>query len=70
MTRRKIHEYWTEVHRIAGNGEVKTTTCCCAAPGGSRKGCAIVAGNKTPCRCFCHSAEIARALQNRGRFAK
>lgn len=52
-TRRKVLEHWTEVKRIV-NGEVKSTTCCCAAPGSTRKGCSIVAGNKTPCRCFCH----------------
>jgi hypothetical protein len=33
---------------------VKQTCCCCEAPGGSRKGCAMVAGNKAPCRCDCH----------------
>lgn len=57
MTKRKHLEYWTEVKQIvviAGEPVVKQTTCCCAAPGSTRKGCSIVAGNKTPCRCFCH----------------
>jgi hypothetical protein len=53
VTRRKVHDYWTEVKRIVG-GEVKQTSCCCAAPGATRKGCSVVAGNKTPCRCYCH----------------
>lgn len=53
MTKRKRYEFWTEVKRVV-SGEVKQTTCCCAAPGSTRKGCAIVAGNKTPCRCACH----------------
>ena len=52
-TRRKVLSYWTEVKRIVG-GEVKQTTCCCAAPGVTAKGCAIVSGNKTRCRCDCH----------------
>jgi hypothetical protein len=57
MTTRKILTHWTEVHRVEAveADEVKVTTCCCAAPGiPSRKGCAVVAGNKTPCRCACH----------------
>ena len=52
-TKRKIREYWTEVKRVV-DGEVKVTVCCCAAPGSTVKGCAIVAGNKTRCRCDCH----------------
>ena len=35
------------------NGEVKQTVCCCAARR-HRQRCAIVAGNKWPCRCDCH----------------
>lgn len=56
ITKRKRHECWTEVKRVV-RGEVKVTTCCCAAPGETRKGCSIVAGNKTPCRCYCHDTE-------------
>lgn len=56
MTTRKILKHWTEVKRIV-KGEVKQTACCCAAPGMSRKGCATVAGNKTPCRCYCHAKD-------------
>lgn len=36
------------------DGKVKVTVCCCHAPGSTPKGCAIVSGNKTPCRCNCH----------------
>ncbi len=53
VTRRKVRDYWTEVKRIV-RGEVKQTTCCCAAPGAKPKECAVVSGNKTPCRCDCH----------------
>lgn len=58
VTRRKHLEYWTEVKRVVvgadGEPRVKQTTCCCAAPGATPKGCAIVNGTKTPCRCDCH----------------
>lgn len=57
MTKRTVKEYWTEVHRVVGD-EVKVTVCCCAAPGSTRKGCSIVQGNKSPCRCYCHSKKI------------
>lgn len=60
MTRRKWLEYWTEVKQVV-NGEVKQTICCCEAPGASRKGCAIVSGNKTPCRCDCHRRKQRKA---------
>jgi hypothetical protein len=46
-------EYWTKVARVVGD-EVRVTTCCCAAPGATRRECMTAAGNKTPCRCFCH----------------
>ena len=52
-SKRKRDEFYTEVKQVK-DGEVVQTTCCCAAPGATRKGCAIVAGNKTPCRCACH----------------
>lgn len=54
IIRRKHLDYWTEVTRIEG-GKSRTTTCCCQAPGGTRKGCQIVKGTKTPCRCVCHA---------------
>jgi hypothetical protein len=53
MTFRKVLGYWTEVKRIV-RGEVKQTVCCCEAPGVAPKQCALVTGNKTPCRCDCH----------------
>jgi hypothetical protein len=52
-TFRKVLGYWTEVKRIV-RGEVKQTTCCCEAPAVTPKQCALVTGNKTPCRCDCH----------------
>lgn len=57
VTRRKRYEYWTEVKRVI-DGEVKVTTCCCAAPGATAKECSVAAGNKTRCRCFCHSKKL------------
>ena len=61
-TKRASGEYWTEVKRVVtgddGKPVVKQTVCCCAAPGETRKGCSVVAGNKTPCRCWCHSKKI------------
>jgi hypothetical protein len=59
MTKRQRNEFYTEVKRVV-NGEVKQTTCCCAAPGSTCKGCAIVAGNKSPCRCACHPRKGAQ----------
>ena len=56
--RRWVNDHWTEVQRIifdeSGQPQVKATTCCCSAPGGLRRICARVSGNKTPCRCDCH----------------
>lgn len=74
-TRRKHLDHWTEVKRVVmvdGLPHVKQTTCCCAAPGGTPKGCAIVQGNKTPCRCHCHRAkatdqEIKQAHKDRAK---
>jgi hypothetical protein len=61
-TLRKIHGgMFAESKRVvlvAGEPAVKQVTCCCAAPASTRKGCSIVAGNKTPCRCDCHSKRI------------
>lgn len=38
-----------------GHKRLRRIVCSCAAPGSSRQGCAIVAGNKTPCQCQCHA---------------
>ena len=57
MTSRKYREFWVEVKRIV-HGEVKVTMCCCAAPGASARGCAVVAGHRSRCRCFCHSDKL------------
>lgn len=75
-TYRKRHEYWTETHRVVtdvqGEQQVKVVSCCCGAPAATRKQCAIASGNKTPCRCFCHSnrlptpAEIDNAVADDG----
>lgn len=59
MTHRKILDHWTEVHRVVDD-EVKVTTCCCVAPGYGRLECAVAAGFRTPCRCFCHSKDLPR----------
>lgn len=60
VTRRKEMDYWTKVYRtiIGDDGMpvgIKVTTCCCNAPGDTRKECQRCSGNKTPCRCDCHS---------------
>jgi hypothetical protein len=57
VTKRTYREHWTEVKRILPSGDLKVTICCCAAAGSTRKGCSIVARNKTPCRCYCHDAK-------------
>ena len=58
-TLRRVREFWTEAKRVtvdaSGEPVVKQTTCCCEAPAASRRDCSLKAGNKTPCRCFCHS---------------
>ena len=58
-------EYWTKVKRLVhvdndqfGELVVKETSCCCKAPGESRRECMTAAGNKTPCRCHCHSKKL------------
>lgn len=57
----KVMGHWTKVERVVidrnGDPQVKETVCGCEAPAASRKGCAVVQGNKTPCRCVCHSNE-------------
>jgi hypothetical protein len=58
VTRRKRYDgMYTEVKRVV-DGEVKQTVCCCKFAGGTRRECADATGNKTPCRCFCHSKEL------------
>jgi hypothetical protein len=53
-TFRKMYQgIYTEVKRIV-NGQVKQTCCCCKGAGLTRRECANVSGNKTPCRCYCH----------------
>lgn len=54
MTWRQVGEFWMEVKRVIGD-KVKVTTCCCNVPGMGRKDCQKASGNKTPCRCHCHS---------------
>jgi hypothetical protein len=64
VARRKSGEFWTETKRVVeveGVPIVKVTSCCCAAPGSTAKGCSIVAGNKTRCRCFCHSKRVQKS---------
>lgn len=59
MTKRQHTEFHWEIKRVI-DGEVLETICCCAAPGSTRKGCAVVAGNKTPCRCACHRTKARK----------
>ena len=62
VTRRKVKTYWTETKRVvrdaSGEPVVKQTCCCCKASGASRKECITASGNKTPCRCWCHSLKL------------
>ena len=62
VTRRKILDYWTETKQVVpdenGEPQVKQVTCCCIVPAGTRRACSDVAGNKTPCRCWCHSKKL------------
>lgn len=63
VTRRKHKQYWTEAKRVVlvdGVPIVKQTVCCCAVPAGTRRECSVGSGNKTPCRCFCHSNELPK----------
>lgn len=60
----------TETKRVV-NGVVKVATCACAAPAAKRRECADATGNKTPCRCFCHSDKLdpfVRAANDRTIF--
>lgn len=56
-TYRKYLEYWTEVKRVVG-GKVVSTCCCCKDPGGTARTCMLWSGNKTPCRCQCHTLRL------------
>lgn len=67
-THRKRFEFYTETKRVVvvdGKPVVKQVTCCCAAPAATRKGCSTVAGNKSPCGCFCHSMETSEQWRER-----
>ena len=61
-TRRKYRDYWTEAKQVVpgpdGEPVVKQTVCCCKVAAGTRRECADASGNKTPCRCDCHSRLI------------
>lgn len=61
-TLRKVREFWTETKRVvrdeSGEPAVKQVVCCCAAPAATRRECSAAAGNKTPCRCWCHSEKL------------
>lgn len=57
VTFRDRHDgMYTEVKRVV-DGKVKQTCCCCEAAGMTRRECSDKAGNKTPCRCWCHSLD-------------
>jgi hypothetical protein len=68
-TFRNYREFWTETHRVlpdeTGEPQVKVCCCCCKAPAASRRECANAAGNKTPCRCFCHSDSLDPVLRKK-----
>lgn len=59
--RKRYDGLFTESKRVVvgkdGEPIVKQVTCCCSAPAASRRECADAAGNKTPCRCYCHSTQ-------------
>ena len=55
--RKRYDGLYTEVKRVV-DGVVKQTTCACHGAGLSRKECATLSRNKTPCRCYCHSKKI------------
>jgi hypothetical protein len=62
VTRRKWLDYWTETKRVVvgpdGEPTVKQVICCCADPAGTPQSCRDAKGNKTPCRCWCHSKKL------------
>ncbi|CAB4191782.1 hypothetical protein UFOVP1229_137 [uncultured Caudovirales phage] len=56
-TFRTVREHWTEVKTVVevdGQPTVVQTCCACKGAGLTRRQCADVSGNKTPCRCLCH----------------
>jgi hypothetical protein len=71
VTRRKWLEFWTETKRVVkgpdGEPFVKQVRCCCADPAGTRQSCRDASGNKTPCRCFCHSLDWNPVVKQRPR---
>lgn len=52
--RKRVLEFWTEVERIGGAQDGKRSLCCCTAAGARGDECALLSGNRTPCRCACH----------------
>ena len=61
-TTRKTHGgLYTEVHRVvadeSGELQVKVTSCCCKGAGKTAAECRE-SGNKTRCRCWCHSRRL------------
>ncbi len=52
--RRNVLHHWTEVQRIGGAQDGKTTTCACTAAGCRSDECSMLSGNRSPCRCACH----------------
>ncbi len=66
--RKRYGDLYTETHRVVKDGDepaVKVVCCCCAAPAAKRRECADAAGNKTPCRCFCHSDSLDSVVRRK-----
>ena len=58
VTKRATHGgLYTETKRVV-DGQVKQVSCCCKSAGATRKECMEASGNKTPCRCYCHSEKF------------
>lgn len=60
--RKRYNGMYTESKRVVldddGEPQVKEVCCCCKAPAATRRECADAHGNKTPCRCWCHSKKL------------